>query len=230
MQKLLFTLVLLVSLSGAATVARAQAVLPDSVAEKRMISSIGAAMCRELETENAKKPLANLSADESRKLFTRLIMTHAMANEELMGLFTSQPENAQKYGEAMGRKVTFWLVRECPVSQPLLMRVGMQEVAKKQPLTTQEQKFLAPIVSDVCRGLEAQQKKQDLKKLSAEQRNGLLQTTLKTVMKAHAKEIAAQYGTDIFLDEERMHAFGVKVGVQMANDCPGVLLLLSDQK
>ncbi|UOQ72971.1 hypothetical protein [Hymenobacter cellulosilyticus] len=231
MQKLIVTLILFVSLCTVGQRAQAQTTaLSDSLTEKKIIQTVGADMCRQLTAENAKQPLENLTAQEAQQLFVRLIMSSASTSPELVTALTSNPAGANKYGEILGKKIGLWLLKECPITQPLFMKMGAQEISKKQPIPAAEAKILQPMAVEVCHDLEARQKKQDLNALTPEKRSEVLQEVVQKSMKAHAKELTQQYGADIFLDSERMRAVGTKLGLQMGTQCPNILMMLANVK
>ena len=215
---------------GAPAARAQQAALPDSVAEKRIVTAVGSEMCRQLEAENAKKPIASLSPAESQQLFMRLIMTSAATSPELMDVFVNQPDVAKSYGEDVGRKIGFWLLRECPVSQSMLMQLGVQSVQRKSPLTPAEESVLKPMAVDVCRFLTERQAHQDLKSLDAAARQQLFQESLVATLRTHKKELELVYGKKAMQDSRKQEELGRKLATQMATQCPDMLLILSNLK
>ncbi|GGF01245.1 hypothetical protein [Hymenobacter cavernae] len=228
MKKILFIALLSTGLGGSyATKAADTATAIDTTGEHSMIKNISADMCRQLEAENKKSPLTKLSQDEAIQLFTRLMLASAANNPTFTRLIVAHKSDARSYGEQLGKNVATLMVSECPVSLPLFMKLGAQQMREKHSMSEQEIKLLTPIASAVCQNLEDRQKKQDLATLSAQERIQLLGETMQQAMKPYAKELSQFYGPDIFLDNKRMEEVGSKLAIQMAEHCPASLGTIS---
>jgi hypothetical protein len=226
MKLAIIRVVLLLSLCSTALQGRAQSAPADSVAEKRLVQRISAQMCTELTRENQKKPIQNLSEAEAQQLFARLFVKVATTDKEMTAKIMAAGPNAEAYGQQFGRKVGRVMVVECPISQPLLMRLGSAHLSKQQPLPPEEATVLKPIAAAMCRDL--QPRVAELKKMPPAQRMQELTQVFEKNLKASAEEIAQQYGADVFLDAERMKALGTKISIQMAAECPEAVALFAD--
>lgn len=218
--------VLLLSFCTASLLSQAQTTPADSVAEQKLINLVSADLCRQLEQENKKNSLSTISQEDAKQLFVRIFTKTATSNKELMRKFEAMGPEAGAYGEQLGRRVAFVLIKECPVSQPLMMRLGGAEVNKQQALAPEEVAVLKPIATAMCRDL--QPRVPELKKMTPEQRMQELTQAFQKNLKPYAKEISQFYGADVFLDSERMKSLGTKISLQMATQCPEVLLLFAD--
>ncbi|MBC6697382.1 hypothetical protein H8B14_04595 [Hymenobacter sp. BT190] len=192
---------------------------------------VGADICRQLEAEDKKKPLSKLSKDEAQQLFIRLTMMSAANNPEFMALLTSGSDNSDTIkakGEVFGRKVAMWLLGECPVSQPLFMRLSAEQTNKPMPvpLRPEEERALRPVSNDLCRDL--QPRIATIKALSSAERMQVVTQAFEKHLQAHATQLKKVFGADIFQNEARMRDMGVNVGMQMASECPEAVLLFSD--
>lgn len=226
MKNYILRVVLLLSLCSTAFRGLAQSTPADSVAEQRLVQRVAAQMCTELTKENQKKSIQNLSETEAQQLFVRLFVRVATNDKELAAKVKAAGPNAEAYGQQLGRKVGLVMIAQCPVSQSLLMRLGSAQLSKQQPLGPEEAAVLKPIASAICRDL--QPRVAELKKMSVEQRMQELTKSFEKNLKASAKEIAQQYGADIFLDETRMKELGSKISIQMASECPEVVVLFAE--
>lgn len=226
MKQLILSLVLLVCGCGSALTSHAQTAPADSLAEKKMISTVGADMCRQLEQENAKKALNTLSADDAKQLFVRLMMSSASSSPELMSRITSDPANAQAYGEQVGRKIGIWLLKECPVSQPLFVRLAADKAGQQPAASPEEAKLVNTLSGEFCTAITPRLK--ELKGLSSEKRLKVVSTQLESSFKAHAKEIQQVYGANAMNDSASLRALGTKVGTQSAQQCPSIMAVFAD--
>jgi hypothetical protein len=191
-----------------------------------MLKLVSADLCQQLEQENKKNSLSTISQEDAKQLFVRIFTKTATSNKELMRKFESMGPEAGAYGEKLGRKVALVLIKECPVSQPLMMRLGGAEVNKQQALKPEEIAVLKPIATAMCRDL--QPRVAELKNMTLEQRMQELTQAFQKNLKPYAKDISQFYGADVFLDQEGMKALGTKISLQMATQCPEVLLLFTD--
>lgn len=222
MKKALLFLTLWLSLG----VAHAQITAADSVAERKMIAELGADVCRQLEQENAKKDLSNLSKEEAQQLFARLMMVSAANNPTLIARFTNNPETARTYGEQMGRQLGIWLLRECATSTKLFVKMGDKNVKNYQPASSAEQQLLNVLAADACRDLAPRQKQ--LKALSHDQRIQEVQKVLEASFMSHTDAIAELYGENALSDGVAMEELGRKLGFQMAKECTDLMIILSE--
>lgn len=226
MKTTILRVVLLLSFCTTSLLSQAQTALADSLAEQKLINLVSADICRQLEQENKKNSLSTISQEEAKQLFVRVFTRTATENKEIMQKFESMGPEAGAYGEKLGRRVAFVLIKECPVSHPLMMRLGGEEVNKQQALKPEEIAVLKPIATAMCRDM--QPRVAELKKMTPEQRMQELTQAFQKNLKPHAKEISRLYGADVFLDTDRMKALGTKISLQMATQCPEVILLFAD--
>ncbi|SET91725.1 hypothetical protein [Hymenobacter actinosclerus] len=210
----------------------AQAVSPtDSLAESKIVASIGADICRQLVAENRKRPLDALSQEDTKQLFIRLMLVSLAGNPELMKRIAADPDQAQSSGEVMGRKVGLWLFRECPVSRPMIMRLGAQQLTKDQAVSNPaEEAVLTPMATQMCGDMEQRVKMKGQKTFTLAQNQALFQSALTPYMLDHMEEMKAVYGEDIFEDQEKLRALGIKLALKMSEKCPEIMVLLSDPK
>ncbi|MDU0369787.1 hypothetical protein ACFPAF_05225 [Hymenobacter endophyticus] len=204
----------------------AQTSSADSVAEKQLVQRVANQVCAELIKEDKKKSVATLSQAETKQLFVRLFTRVASTDDELIAKITEMGPAASTYGEQLGRQVGVVMLKDCPASRPMFMRLGGAELSERQPLAAAEIKVLKPIASAMCRDL--QPRIAALQKLSPEERMKALTQAFEKNLKTSAKEISQQYGAEIFLDGERMKELGTKISLQMATECPDVLLLFAE--
>jgi ABC-type transporter MlaC component len=226
MKTTILRVLLLLGFCTTALLSRAQTTAADSLAERKLIQSLSTDMCQQLEQENKKKPLRDISQAEAQQLFVRIFTKSVSDDEALMQKFEALGPGARAYGEKLGRGVGITLLQECPVSQPLLMRLGGEQANKEQALQPKEVAVLKPIATAMCRDL--QPRVAELKKMTPEQRLQELTQAFQKNLKPFAKEITQFYGADVFLDPERMKALGTKISFQMAGQCPEVVLLFAD--
>ncbi|SNR52598.1 hypothetical protein [Hymenobacter mucosus] len=226
MKILILRVVLLLALCTTALLSQAQTAPADSVAEQKLVQAVSADMCRQLELESKKRSLDNLSQEEAQQLFVRLFTKTATDNKELMRKIIAMGPAAQTYGQQLGRRVGIVMMQECPVSQPLFMRLGSAQVSKQQEVKPEEVAILKPIATAMCQDL--QPRTAELKKMTLEQRTQELIQAFQRNLKPYAKEISQLYGADIFLDQKRMETIGTKISLQMASQCPEVILLFAD--
>ncbi|OUJ76029.1 hypothetical protein [Hymenobacter crusticola] len=203
--------------------AAAQTTAADTTGEHRMIQDISADLCRQIEEESKKAPLTNLSQEEATQLFARLMLVSAGNNATFTKLILTHKSDANAYGGQLGKRIAFRMVKECPASVPLFMKVGYQELRKQHPMSEQEVKVLTPVAAGVCQGIEARQKKQDLAAMSAQERMQVVEEVMQAAMKPHAKALSQLYGADLFLDQKKMEQVGVKIAVLMGDQCPAIL-------
>src|SRR5690349_20203891 len=129
-----------------------KAVAVDSVAEKAAVKRLSESMCTLLEQENQQKPLVSLSQEEAMKLFAKLSLKVISADDEMLTKFTCMGDKAQGYGRQLGRQIGLYLLGNCPVSQPLFMRLGGQQMQQQVPAA--EEAVLKPVAAELCRNLQ----------------------------------------------------------------------------
>lgn len=218
--------VLLLSLYITAGRVAAQTVTADTAQDQRLAQRVATQICDDLKLENQKKSLQTLSPDQAKQLFVRLFTKAALDNEEVIAQITAAGPNSREYGEQLGRRVGAVMLRDCPISHPLLVRLGGEKLSEQQPISPEEAKVLKPVATAMCRDL--QPRIAELKKLSAEQRREALTQAFQKNLKASAQELSKYYGADVFLDTERMKAIGMKLSALMAPDCPEAVVLFAE--
>lgn len=227
MKKQFLLLLLLVGLCTTASTSYAQTAAPDTLGDQKMIKALAADMCRQLEQENKKKPLGNLSQAEAQQLFARLFTQSVTADKKLMARVVDMGSEARNYGEQIGRRVGMLLLQDCPVSQPLLLRLGEgQTPATPQAATPEETKLVNTLSTEFCSAITPRLK--ELKSLSSEKRLGMISGQLETSFKAHSKEIEQVYGPNAMSDMEKLRALGTKVGAQSAQQCPTIMAVFTN--
>lgn len=218
--------VLLLALCSTALRGWAQTTAVDSLTERRMVQRMSSSLCTSLTAENRKKPINTMSQEAAKELFTRLFTQVATTDSELIAILEQHDTDASSYGEQLGRKVAFALMKNCPAGQILLLRLGNAETQQLDPITPTEANVLQPVATAMCTDL--QPRLAELRAMTPERRQQLLVETFQKHLKAAATPIANQYGADIFMDTERMRQLGIKIGVLMAPACPDVIVLFGE--
>ncbi|GAB2773222.1 hypothetical protein GCM10027175_08700 [Hymenobacter latericoloratus] len=198
----------------------------DTAQDRRLAQRVATQICEDLKLEDQKKSLQTLSSDQAKQLFVRLFTKVALGDEEIIAQITAAGPNSRAYGEQLGRKVGAVMLRDCPVSHPLLLRLGGEQLSKQQPISPEEAKVLKPVATAMCRDL--QPRVAELKKLPTEKRREALTQAFQKNLKASAQELTKYYGADVFLDAERMKSIGMKLSALMAPDCPEAVVLFTE--
>ncbi|WP_139252284.1 hypothetical protein [Hymenobacter psychrotolerans] len=218
------SLLFFVSLFGTALTSHAQTAAPDTVGEHKMLKMLAVDMCRQLEQENKKKPLSGLTQADAQQVFVRVFTQAVTSDKQLMDRVGGMGSEARAYGEQMGRRVVLLLLQDCPVSHPLLMRLGESQTPAAAAATTPEEaKLVNTLSAEFCSAMTPRIK--ELKGLSSEKRLPVVSGQLEISFKAHSKEIQQLYGANAMNDSGKLRALGTKVGAQSAQQCPSIMLL-----
>ncbi|RAK68039.1 hypothetical protein [Hymenobacter edaphi] len=191
-------------------------------------SQLSTEICQDFEKLNAAKPFARLSQEEARSTLQQSMMQTAMRHPaEVEQLMQTGGADSQLAMQALGQRVGVKLMTDCPVALVLFTRLAGRPAETVATLdltvTEAERPLLEKLAQGVCADLTAVTAKQPLAGQSVDQRLQLIQQAMQRVTKAHAKEISAQYGPEIFLDSERLQTMGAKVGKLTTSQCTALV-------
>ncbi|KUG07960.1 hypothetical protein ASU33_07045 [Solirubrum puertoriconensis] len=187
---------------------------------------VAAAVCQDLERENKTRSFNQLSKEEAMTLLQSLMTRHLTSNPKELEKLIKAANNDPSAAQAMGQRVGGRLASECPIALALFARLaGAPAPADASLLTATEAErpLLNKLADELCTEFSAHDSKTPLAKMAKADRTALMQQNMQKVMKAHAKEITDLYGPEIFFEQEKLHAFGMKVGASMTGKCPNIV-------
>lgn len=230
MKKLYCSLLFSLLLSFGFEVRAASLVAPADTlpGQARLVKSLSATMCRKVEEEEKKSPLRNLTAEEGKNLFFKIMLASMSEHaDQVSNLMTvnkiSQPKKANAFGEEVGKEAVMRLMKDCPASQTLIMQVGLTEVKNKPTITPEEKPVLTIVADDICKRLDAEKAKPSFIELTTAARTEVQQQCMQGAMLKHLEELSNFYGLKTIQSATEMEKIGVKIALLMAEQCPGHL-------
>jgi hypothetical protein len=196
------------------------------VGQARFTHRMSAGMCDRLAQEGQKTDLTKLTAAESEELFKSLMLKTMGDNfTEFSALMEKSGSlSPDELGRNIGEQAVLELIARCPSAGPLVAKMGGARLGKSVEITAAERPTLLVVAQATCKQLDAENAKQPFDKLTAAQRNTLLQQTLVAAFVNNTNELTAQYGEDVMADKAQGEEIGKKIALLMLEICPGYIM------
>jgi hypothetical protein len=200
--------------------------------QKRFVQHISQAVCTKLAEEEKKGPLSKLSPAEAQALFTDVLQSSMQDHiDEMSAIMTANNvSKPRKFGEIVGRDVVLLMVKECPISQPLLMSIGMAQLKNMPTVTAEEKPTLTIVATEICQRLDAENSKTPLADRSAADRQQVTENAMQGAMLKHLETLSNYYGFKSISNKAHMEVVGRKIAILIAEQCPSYLTQFSLDK
>lgn len=200
--------------------------------QKRFVQRISQTVCTKLTEEEKKSPLSKLSPAEAQALFSDVLQSSMQDHiDEMSAIMTANNvSKPRKFGEVVGRDVVLLMVKECPISQPLIMSVGMAQLKNMPTVTAEEKPTLTIVATEICQRLDAENTKTPLADRSATERQQVMETAMQGAMLKHLETLSNYYGIKAISNKTHMEGVGRKIAILIADQCPAYLTQLGLDK
>ncbi|WP_157530757.1 hypothetical protein [Hymenobacter norwichensis] len=196
--------------------------------QKHFVQHVSQTVCTKLAEEDKKAPLNKLSSAEAQSLFTDVLQSSIQDHIDEMSAImeANHVSKPRKFGEAVGRDVVLLLVKECPISQPLVMNIGMGQLKNMPAITAEEKPTLVIVATEICQRLDAENTKRPFTNRSATERQQAMETAMQGAMLKHLETLSNYYGIKAISNKTHMEGVGRKIALLLADQCPGYLTQL----
>jgi hypothetical protein len=193
--------------------------------QKRFVQHVSQTVCIKLAEEDKKAPLSKLSPAEAQSLFTTVIESSMQDHiDEMSALMAdNKVSKPRKFGEIVGRDVVLQMVKDCPISQPLLMSIGMAQLKNMPTIAAEEKPTLTIVATEICQRLDAENTKSSLAGRSVAERQQVVETAMQGAILKHLETLSNYYGIKTISNKAQMEIIGKKIAILMADQCPNYL-------
>jgi len=193
--------------------------------QKHFVQQVSQTVCTKLAEEDKKQPLSKLSPADAQALLAEVLQSSMQEHIDEMSTLMSvnKVSKPRKLGEAVGREVVMQMVKDCPISQPLLMSVGMAQLKNLPGITPEEKPVLTTVATEICQRLEAENTKAPLADRSAAERKQVVEAAMQGSVLKHMEALSNYYGFKAISNRAHMEDVGRKIAILMSDQCPSYI-------
>ncbi|UOQ66473.1 hypothetical protein [Hymenobacter volaticus] len=193
--------------------------------QRQLVQHVSQTVCSKLADEDKKSPLSKLSPADAQSLFAEVLQSSIREHiDEMSALMTiNKINNPRKFGEVVGREVVLLMVKDCPISQPLIMSIGMAQVKNLPTITAEEKPVLMIVSTEICQRLDTENAKNPIINRSIAERKEVMQTVMQGAVLKHIEALSNYYGFKAIGNKVHMEGVGRKIAMLMADQCPNYL-------